>query len=84
MELKLLSNKFVFFLEKLSLTMYLIHIPFRTYFKITNSDITYKHELIFLVSVSLVLGTMMVYIVDYLKQKKYFIPKLKKIFIQNS
>ncbi len=83
-ELKLLSNKFVFFLEKLSLTMYLIHIPFRTYFKITNSDITYKHELIFLVSVSLVLGTMMVYIVDYLKQKKYFIPKLKKIFIQNS
>ncbi len=82
LELKIMSNKFVFFLEKLSLTMYLIHIPFRSYFKIINSPITYRQELIFLLTISLILGTIMIYFVEYLKKKEYFIPQIKKLIIK--
>ena len=82
LDFKILNNKFVYFLEKLSLPVYLISIPFRNCFN--TIGLSYKEHLILLLFVSLILGTIMVLIVDYLKKREFYIPKIKKLFIKTT
>lgn len=82
LDFKILNNKLVYFLEKLSLPIYLVSIPFRNGFN--SIGLPYKEHLILLLSVSLVLGTLMVLIVDFLKKREFYIPKIKKLFIKTT
>ena len=79
LEFKLLNNKFIYFLEKISIPIYFIHVPIRDYIRLF--DFTYKEDLILIVLVSILAGTIMTLVIDFLKKREFYIPKIKKLFI---
>ena len=79
LEFKFLNNKFIYFLEKISIPVYFIHVPIRDY--IRSLGLTYKECLISITLTSIVAGIIMVFVVDFLKKREFYIPKIKKLFI---
>lgn len=79
-EKDLFNNKYFYFLEKLSLPLYLVHVPIRNY--LDNMNLTYYQSLIILVSVSILVSHLMIVLVDFLKKREFFIPKLKKLLVE--
>ena len=81
LEYNLFCNKFSYWLEKLSLSLFMIHIPVRLLFIFYKplASYTYIYKLSMFVCMSLVAGIILMYIMDYLKKKNYFFILTKQI-----
>ncbi len=79
-EFNLFNNKIFYFLERLSLPIYLLHHPIIKFFD--NYTSNYYIELICVIVITLVLSYITVLLIDYLKSKDYYIPKLKSYIIK--
>lgn len=82
LEFKLFNNKLFYTLEKLSLTVYLVHNAIRNYIRFSNIQLSYSNQVLIILTTSLIIGYIMIIVVDFLKKKNYFMPKIKKIFIK--
>ena len=83
LEFKFFNNKIIYFLEKLSLPIYLSHTFIRTI--INESYLTinfnyYEKTFIFVI-VTIVFSIILKFVLDILSKKKYFIPQIKRLFI---
>lgn len=82
LDFKYLNNKFVYFLEKISIPIYFIHIPVRDYIKTFN--LSYYVNIPLILVCSIIAGIIMYLVVDYLRKRDFYIPQIKKIFIKVS
>jgi len=84
LEYNFLCNKFSYWLERLSLTLYMIHWSVRFFFINFEpvKDLRYSIKLSAYTLSTLVLGIILMYIMDFLKKRNYFIPKFKNIIIK--
>ena len=84
LEYKIFSNKLIFFLERLSLSVYLFHcISSKIIYYIGERiSIPYSTKISIHVLASLIIALIMLKTVEYLKKKNYFIDKFKYIFIE--
>lgn len=80
---KIFNNKFIYFLEKISLPMYISHTWIRTIINeaIVLHTLSYYQKIILFVIVTIFISILMYYLVEFLKKKEYFIPKLKKAIL---
>lgn len=80
------NNKIFYYLEKLSLPMFLIHLPIRNVILEVWSQngiaYNYSYLLVVVLIVSTIFSMLMIWFVDYLKKHDYFKPILKKLFIK--
>lgn len=84
LEYNLLCNKFSYWLERVSLTLYMIHWPVRMFFISfePTKNLRYSLKLLTYTATSLILGIILMYIMDFLKKRDYFIPKIKKLIVK--
>lgn len=84
LEYNLLSNNLVFFFEKLSLPLYILHsFCCKTlYFLTLNANISYVTKISIHVLISLVFALVMLKVIGHLQKKRYYVDKFKHIFIQ--
>lgn len=83
LEFKFFDNKIIYYLEKLSLPVYLSHIFIRTI--INESGLTvnlnYYEKTSIFIFVTLIFSMALKFILDALAKKNYFIPQIKRLFI---
>lgn len=83
LEFKFFDNKIIYYLEKLSLPVYLSHTFIRTI--INESSLTvnlnYYEKTSIFIFVTLIFSMALKFILDALAKKNYFIPQIKRIFI---
>lgn len=81
----ILNNGFVYFLEKISLPIYCIHLPIRNFVrdfsKIYNFNLNYKIQVVIVLLSSIILGIIIMKIVEYFKNKK-ILNKVKGLIIK--
>lgn len=85
LEYNILCNKFCYWLERISLTIYIFHFSIRIF--CTNFSLFKKMNYINRLSIYLLLsilaGIIMMYIIDYLKKKNFYLNKFKKLIIKS-
>ncbi len=83
LEFNLMSNKFSLWLEKISLPIFLLHIPVRDFMinSIIFENVTYKYKIISILVITFVLSLICMYLIQFLKSKNYFWDKIKKLII---
>lgn len=83
LEYNLFCNKFFYWLEKLSLTLYIFHFPVRLFFRNASflKNIPYLNRLIIYLPVTIIISVIIMYLMDYLKKKHFFLDTLKKLII---
>ena len=83
LEFKFFNNKIVYYLEKLSLPIYLSHTFIRTI--INESSLTinfnYYEKISIFVVITVIFSISLKFILELLANKNYFIPQIKRIFI---
>lgn len=84
LEYNFLCNKFCYWLEKLSVSIFVFHFSVRLF--IRNVDFfnrfSYLPKLGIYVISSIIVSIILMYLLDYLKKKNYFIDKVKKLVIK--
>lgn len=82
-ELRLFNNKFFFWLEKLSLPLYLCHFAVRIFMRNSSlfSSMTYYSKLSIFLLLTFIVSLICMYLLEFLKSKNYFKDKFKKLII---
>lgn len=84
LEYKFFCNNFSYWLEKLSLTLYLFHYPLRIIFHKSSlfSSMNYLQKLLCYIPSSIVVAIIMMYLMDYLEKNNFFLKKFKKLIVK--
>jgi len=85
LEYKLFNNRVFYWLEKLSLPIYILHMPLRFYFENAAWTSSFSYYQIMALYVPLVLSSsiILMYIVEYFKEKHFYLNKFKNLIIEN-
>ena len=83
LEKRFLNNKFIYFLEKLSLVIFIFH---GFCLKITvlytkNIGLNYYEKLIIYLGLTLLVSIIIYILVEFLKKRGFFIEKIKRLFV---
>ena len=83
LEFKLFNNKFFFWLEKFSFPLFVCHFIIRIF--VTKSSLflsmTYYDKLLVYLSLTFIVSLICMFLIDYLKNKNFFLAKIKKLII---
>lgn len=81
---KILNNKFIYYLEKLSLPMYISHTFIRTFVNKSSYTInlSYNEKIVVYLLITIIISIIMMHIIEKLRKKQFYIPKLKKLIIR--
>ena len=82
LESSFFNKKIFYFLEKISLPIYLVHIPIRNFLISPKFNLGYYQLLLILIISSVIAGYLIILIVEFFKDKKFFVPKIKKLLIE--
>lgn len=84
LEYNFFCNKFSYWLEKLSLTLYIFHFPVRLFFRNASflKVMPYWKRLGIYIPITIALSIIIMYVMDYLKKKNFFMDKIKKLIIK--
>lgn len=84
LEYNILNNKFIYWLEKLSLPLYIFNYPIRIFMLNSSlfSNINYYLKTLIFIIITFVISIISMYIIEYLKKKNYYIKTIKTIFIK--
>ena len=82
LDFKLFQNKFVFWLEKMSLSLFVCHQPLRLFVQKSSlfTSMTYTEKLSCFVIITFIISLICTYLIEFLK-KKHFVEKLKSLII---
>ena len=85
LEYNILCNKFSYWLEKLSLTIYIFHYSVRVFCTYYSGfkKINYINKLTIYTFLSIIVGIIMMYFIDYLKKNNFYLDKIKKLIIKS-
>lgn len=80
----ILNNKFTYWLERLSLPLYIFNYPIRIFMLNSSlfSNINYYQKTLIFITITFIVSIISMYIIEYLKKKNYYIKPLKSIFIK--
>ena len=83
LEYNLFCNKFFYWLEKLSLTLYIFHFSVRLFFRhfYFFKDMPYLKRLAYYLPTTLIVSIIIMYVMDFLKKKHFFLDKVKYLII---
>ena len=84
LEYNILSNKFSYWLEKISLPLYIFNHPIRIFMLNSSlfSNINYYQKTLIFIIITFVVSIISMYIIEYLKKKNYYLKTIKKVFIK--
>lgn len=84
LEYSILSNKFSYWLEKISLPLYIFNHPIRIFMLNSSlfSNINYYQKTLIFIIITFVVSIISMYIIEYLKKKNYYLKTIKKVFIK--
>lgn len=83
LEYKIFNNKLFYHLEKLSLPLYICHVVFRNAFVRVEKFMAYGYyqKLFMYLMVCIIFAEILMFVVEKLRKKGFYIEKIKKIFI---
>lgn len=84
LEYNFMCNKFSYWLERLSLTLYIFHFPIRLFFRNASflKNIEYMKRLLLFIPSTIIICIIIMYLMEYLKKKNYFLNKIKNLLIE--
>lgn len=79
----LFNKKIIFYLEKLSLPMYVSHTFIRTFVNKSSYtlDLSYYGKMGIYIILTFIISIIMMHIIEKLRKKQFYIPKLKKVLV---
>ena len=81
----LLNNKVIYYFEKLSLSLYIIHIfALKLVYKTTNNfklSFSYPTKIVIYLGITFIMAMILLKIIEVLRSKNFYIHKIKRLFI---
>lgn len=84
LDYKILTNKFSFWLEKLSLPLYLMNVPVREYILGSSHFVgkSYSYKTFVFLIITFILTLICTYVIDFLKSKNFYLDKIKRLIVK--
>lgn len=84
LEYRTLSNKFSYWLEKISLPLYVFNHPIRLFILNSNlfNNFNYYQKMSLFIFLTFTVSIIAMYTLEYLRKKNYYLNSIKKIFIK--